>query len=122
MVTSQNSNDDSAVLDSTASFISEVPGRTLGDKKIAYDVLKYIPEESAEHYKFVPLAVEDGVLEVGMVDPDNLEGIDALNFITKSTGMPFKVFHISAGDLNSVLQMYRGLSGDVERAVYDLET
>jgi len=79
----------------TASVQGPVPVRTLGDKKVAYDVLRQIPEESAEHYKLVPLAVADGVLEVGMLDPDNLDGIDALNFIARNTGIPFKVFQIS---------------------------
>src|SRR3989344_4476422 len=99
-----------------------VPTRTLSDKKIAYDVLHYIPEESAEHYKLVPLAVVDGVLEVGMTDLDNLGGIDALNFMTRKSGMPFKVFRISEEDFERVLKMYRGLSGEVERALSDLET
>jgi len=101
---------------------SEVPVRPLGDKKIAYDVLRYIPEESSEHYKIVPIAIADGVLEVGMVDPDNLAGIDALNFIARNTGMPFKVFRISEEDFGRVLKMYRGLGGAVERAVSDLQT
>ncbi|MCR4280776.1 MAG: GspE/PulE family protein [Candidatus Kaiserbacteria bacterium] len=99
-----------------------VPTRTLGDKRISYDVLHYIPEESAEHYKLVPLAVTDGVLEVGMTDLDNLGGIDALNFMTRKSGMPFKVFRISEEDFERVLKMYRGLSGEVEKAVSDLET
>ena len=103
-------------------FNTEVPERVLGDKKIAYDVLRFIPEESAEHYRLAPLAVEDGVLEVGMIDPDNISGIDALNFVTKNTGMPFKVFRISEDDFERVLKMYRGLSGEVDRAVSDLAT
>lgn len=99
-----------------------VPRRTLGDKKVAYDVLRHIPEESAEHYKLVPLAVEDGVLEVGMLDPDNLDGIDALNFIARNTGMPFKVFQVSEEDFGRVMKMYRGLGGEVDRAISDLES
>lgn len=106
----------------SVNIASEVPQKSLGDRKVAYDVLRYIPEESAEHYKIVPLAIEDGVLEVGMVDPDNLGGIDALNFIARNTGMPFKVFGISEDDFERVLNMYRGLGGEVERAVSDLQT
>ncbi|MDO8561730.1 MAG: GspE/PulE family protein [bacterium] len=106
----------------TISYDEEGSRRVLGDKKITYDVLHYIPEESAEHYKLVPLAVVDGVLEVGMTDLDNLAGIDALNFMTRKSGMPFKVFSISEEDFNRVLKMYRGLSGEVQRAVSDLET
>lgn len=99
-----------------------VPVRTLGDNKVPYDVLHYIPEESAEHYRLAPLSVADGVLEVGMVDPEDIGGFDALNFIARSTGMPFKVFRISKEDFEKILAMYRGLGGEVERAVVDLET
>ena len=106
----------------TAPLQTAVPRRVLGDKKVAYDVLRHIPEESAEHYKVVPLAVEDGVLEVGMLDPDNLGGIDALNFIARNTGMPFKVFQVSEEDFARVMKMYRGLGGEVDRAVLDLES
>ena len=49
----------------------EIPTRELGDAKVPYDVLKFIPQESAEHYHLAPLSVVDGVLEIGMLDPDN---------------------------------------------------
>ena len=42
------------------------------EQTISQVVLKYIPEESARHYRIMPLAVEDGVLIVGANDPDNL--------------------------------------------------
>src|SRR3990167_7897711 len=73
----------------------EVPMRELGETKVPYDVLRYIPEESAKHYQLAPLAGGDGVLEIGMVDPEDIQGFDALNFIARPTGMPFKVFRIS---------------------------
>lgn len=96
--------------------------RALGEGKISYDVLRYIPEESAQHYKLAPLAVVDDVLEVGMVDPDDIRGFDALNFIARNTGMPFKVYRISAEDFDRILKMYRGLGGEVDQAITDLET
>src|SRR3954469_294408 len=102
--------------------VLEVPTRELGDAKIAYDILHYIPQESAEHYKIAPLAVVEGVLEVGMVDPENFQGIDALNFIARATGMPFKVLKISQQDLEKVLVMYRGLGGTVDQAITDMQS
>ncbi len=98
------------------------PARQLGDGKIPYDTLKYVPEESAAHYRFVPLSVNEDVLEVGMVDPDDLEAIDALNFITRTSGLPYKVFRITPEDFDKVIQMYRGLGGDMEVAVNELES
>jgi type IV pilus assembly protein PilB len=96
------------------------PIRAIEDKKIPYDVLKYIPEESAMHYQIVPLSVVEGVLEVGMVDPENISAVDALSFIARKTGMPFKIFRISPEDFAKVETMYKGLGGDVDRALSDL--
>ena len=110
-----------AAADASA-LATDTPARQLTQEKIPYDVLRYIPEESAEHYQIAPLAVADNVLEVGMVDPDNIQAVDALNFIARATGMPFKIFRISSDDFGRILEMYRGLTGDVERAVSDLQT
>jgi type IV pilus assembly protein PilB len=99
---------------------SAVPVRALGKESVPYEVLRLIPEESARHYRLVPIGVDDGVLEVGMVDPDDIAGVDALNFIARASGMPFKLFRITDEDCDKVLAMYRGLGGDVDRAVSDL--
>lgn len=106
----------------TASAAFGVPERTLADTKIPYEVLKHIPQESAEHYRFAPIGIADGVLEVGMVDPDSIAGVDALNFIARKIGMPFKVFKISEADFARIVRMYQGLGGDVDRALTDLES
>ena len=98
------------------------PPRTLADTKVPYEVLRYIPEESATHYHLAPLGVQDGVLEIGMVDPADIQAVDALNFITRTSGMPYKIFQISPADFDRVLAMYRGLGGQVEQAVTELES
>ncbi len=100
----------------------QVPIKVLGDKEIPFDVLKYIPEESAVHYKFIPLGVTAGVLEVGIVDPDNIEARDALNFISARANMPFKMFIVSDDDFNRALGYYKGLGGEVNKALTDLES
>ena len=55
----------------------QIPTRDLTEVEIPYDILKYIPEESAMHYQIIPLDLKDGVLEVGIVNPDNIEARDA---------------------------------------------
>ncbi len=100
---------------------AEVPLRSLGDTKVPYEVLHYVPEESATHYRLVPIGISEGVLEVGMLDPEDIHGIDALNFIARTSGMPFKVFQISQEDFDRAIAMYRGLGGEVDRAVTDLQ-
>ncbi|HEY4494578.1 MAG TPA: ATPase, T2SS/T4P/T4SS family [Candidatus Paceibacterota bacterium] len=99
-----------------------IPVKSLGDTTVPFEALEYIPEESAAHYKFVPLSIKDGMLEVGVVDPDNIEARDALNFIAAKKNIPYKVYMISLDDYNKVIESYKGLSGEVSKALSELET
>ncbi|MEK7185650.1 MAG: GspE/PulE family protein [Patescibacteria group bacterium] len=110
------------VVASTIGEYFKIPMKELGERTIPAETLAYVPEESAEHYRFVPLEVRDGVLEVGIVDPDNIEAKDALNFISSRIDMPFKLFVISETDFLAVLEMYKGLTEEVGKALYQLGT
>jgi type IV pilus assembly protein PilB len=109
-----------AVLDAKSKHIG-VPIRRLGDKQIAHDALGYIPEESATYYKVLPLAVVDGALEVGMVDPENIEARDALQFISSQMKVPFKVYLISLEDFEKGVESYRDLAGEVTEALSEID-
>jgi type IV pilus assembly protein PilB len=100
----------------------KVPTRTLGEDTIPFDVLRYVPEESARFYHFAPLGIADGALEIGITDPDNLEARDALNFISTRAGMPYKLFLLSDTDFAKLLEQYKGLSGEVGQALSEIET
>src|SRR3989344_6417930 len=101
---------------------TEVPIKDLEGKKIPYDVLRYIPEESAVYYKFAPIGLVDGTLEVGMTNPDNVAARDALQFIVSKTNLPFKIFAISQKDFDEILESYKGLRGEVGKALGELDT
>ncbi|MCB9806125.1 type II/IV secretion system protein [Candidatus Nomurabacteria bacterium] len=100
----------------------KVPYRDLSNVDVPFDILKYIPEESADYYKFVPIDLKDGFLEVGVMNPNDLEARDALNFIASKNDVPFKIFLISEEDFKHVLEVYKGLSGQVTRALSEFET
>lgn len=97
-----------------------VPVKFLKGERIAGEILKQIPEESARHYQFVPLGIVDGILEVGFVDPENLESTDALQFISSKIGMPFKIYLVSEADFKEVLASYTGITGEVGKALTEL--
>src|SRR3989338_6838356 len=101
---------------------SLIPSRSLKDFNISGKVLEYIPQDSAEHYRVVPLSIKDGVLEVGAVDPNDLEARDALNFISARIGMPYKLFLISEEDFKEAIDKYEGLSGEVTKALTELDS
>ncbi len=110
-----------ALLSAKAEYY-EVPSVDLNDKDIPFETLNYIPEESAVHYKVVPIALHDSVLEVGVVDPDSIETMDALNFIASRLHVRFKLFVITEADFIKILTAYKGFSGEVTKALTDLET
>ena len=101
--------------------ITDIPVKNLDSKRIPFEVLKYIPEDAVAHYRFIPLEVKSGVLEVGMVDPDDIEARDALQFISSKNNLPFKIFLISPEDFAEASKSYEGLSGQVDEALDQLE-
>ncbi len=113
---------------SVADILKEVgdsyglPSRILGDPPANEEVFKYIPIDSARHYGFVPLDLKDGALEVGIIDPDNIEALDALQFISGKVGIPYKIFFITKQDFDRVVDAYQNLSGEVGTALseYDM--
>jgi type IV pilus assembly protein PilB len=98
-----------------------IPYRVLPGELSDQRALSYIPEESARHYQFVPIEVVDGALSVGILDPDNIEALDALQFISSRVGMPYKLFLITHADFDKVLQEYENLSGEVGEALTEFE-
>ena len=90
-----------------------VPVYELKGQKVDVEVLKFLPEESARLYQFAPLGVKDGVLEIGMFDPANIEAREAIKFIASKTNIPFKIYVISGADLETVLEEYKSLGGEV---------
>ncbi|HUY05367.1 MAG TPA: GspE/PulE family protein [Candidatus Paceibacterota bacterium] len=99
-----------------------IPSRILGEPPADQEVFSYIPIESARHYGFVPLDKVEGALEVGITDPDNIEAIDALQFISGKIGIPYKIVLITTQDFDRVLEGYKNLTGEIGRALSEYET
>ncbi|MBI2109173.1 MAG: type II/IV secretion system protein [Parcubacteria group bacterium] len=99
-----------------------VPAKNIDPAAVSAELLRYIPEESVLHYHFIPIGFADGVLEVGVIDPDNMEARDALQFIASKLGVPFKIFLISKSNFDALLENYRGLTGEVHQALSEIES
>src|SRR3989338_5527693 len=66
---------------------------------IPEEILTYIPEESAMHYRVVPLFVEDEVLVVGVNDPENLQIREVLNFVSTKYNLAYKLVFMLEPDI-----------------------
>lgn len=101
----------------------DLPVRSVNaETKIDSEILKYLSVESARHYGIIPLSVEDGVLVVGITDPENLTFRDALNFITAKHQLPYRLVYILERDFEIALKAYENLSGEVGNVLTELET
>ena len=98
-----------------------MPFLDLQNREVSFDVLSYIPEESARFYKIVPIGTENNVLEIGVVDPENVETQNAITFISSRISMPIKAFLIRQEDFNRIIESYKGLSGEVSQALTEIE-
>ncbi len=91
------------------------------EDEVTEEILSYIPEDSARHYKIIPLKVEDEVLVVGVNDPEDLQIREVLSFISSKHGLPYKLVFMLKADLEKALQAYDNLTGEVDEALTSLE-
>lgn len=104
-----------------ASFY-KIPYQKVEGSDLTQEVLKYISEDSARHYKFVPIGFADQVLSIGVTEPENMEAMNALQFISVKQGLPFKVFLISNSDFLSAMENYKTSTDEIDRAVGELNS
>ncbi len=103
------------------SALTGYPVKYLGGIQVPLEVLRDIPEESVRHYKIIPLGRHEGFLDIGMLYPDDVASHEALKFVASRVNLPVRIFIITPTDLQSVLQEYRSLSGEVTKALGEFE-
>ncbi|MDB5255138.1 MAG: ral secretion pathway protein [Candidatus Nomurabacteria bacterium] len=108
-----------AIAQAKATFY-RLPYAHVDEQRVFNQASQYIPEEAARQYKFVPIAFEDQVLSIGVTEPENMEAMNALQFMSVKLGIPFKVFLISPGDFNKVMEGYRAGAQTVDHEVEEL--
>ncbi|HAJ44552.1 MAG: type II secretion system protein E [Candidatus Azambacteria bacterium GW2011_GWE1_42_9] len=88
--------------------------------RIPPDVLILIPEDSARHYKMIPMALSGNVLDVGLVDPNDVKAQEALNFLASRNGLVARISQISEEEWAGLIKQYAGLGEEVGEALEGL--
>lgn len=113
--------DDATILNVKSDYYG-IQKRSVDPQQVSFDTLKYIPEDSVRYYKFVPIGVSDtGILEVGILDPEDIEARNALQFISSKNNVAYETYLISQSDFDALLENYKGLGAQTDEAVEDLE-
>ncbi len=111
---------DDAVILSAKSEYYGVKKRDVVYEDVDDTIIKRIPEESARTYQMVAFGeTADGVLEVGMLDPRNIEAQNVLQFITSETGTPYNIYILTEYGYDSLMKKYQGLSGEISDVIHD---
>ena len=100
-----------------------VPIKNIDPKSVPLSVLRLIPVDSAKIYHFIPINLTDSFLEIGIIDPENIQAIDALTFITTKLNKPFKLFLIANSVYKDLIDKYEGDSvNEVDQALNELDS
>jgi type IV pilus assembly protein PilB len=101
--------------------IFNIPTKTVDPSLITTSILKIIPSETAKTYHFVPIGISNNILEIGIIDPENVQAIDVLTFITAKLDKPFKLYLISNSVFNKIVDKYDALGSEVGQALSELD-
>lgn len=104
------------------SKILNIPLKKISPEEISLKILELIPQESAKFYLMIPIGMENSILEVGMVYPEDLKAKEALKFLARQGKFSYNIFLITFTDFKEVLKKYRTLKKEVTTALEELET
>jgi type IV pilus assembly protein PilB len=101
----------------------QVPAFTISEGfRLTQEILNHVPQDSAVHYRIIPLGVEDNILQVGASNPDDLQMREALNFISGKNNLTYKLYYLLDAEVSQLQQYYANLKGDVGDALESLES
>ena len=93
---------------------SEVMFMDIAHMTIDKDILGLVPLSLAQRYGAVPIDLQEGVLTVAMIDP---EDFDAMQVIRKETGLAVRPVLTTKDDIIAVLDQYTGLQAELQEVI-----
>ncbi|HYU64772.1 MAG TPA: GspE/PulE family protein [Candidatus Paceibacterota bacterium] len=84
------------------------------------DALQEVSEDVSAFYKIVPFAKDSVVLRIGILNPEDIDALEALKFIASDKGLALEKYLISYRDFENTLKNYLTLTGEVGKALESL--
>ncbi|MEK7151643.1 MAG: ATPase, T2SS/T4P/T4SS family [Patescibacteria group bacterium] len=99
------------------SKIYQLPVAEIFGTEIDREITQNIPENIVFLYKILPFAKEGGVLKVGLINPENIDALEAIKFIASDSGLNLEKYLISYKDFENVRKTFRTLTTEVGKAL-----
>jgi type IV pilus assembly protein PilB len=97
-----------------------VPYKKIDAEAIDAKLMALVPEETARTYQVIPISLQDNLLVLGMLHPEEPKAQDAMKFIARQNHVNLGVYLISYNDLQAVLRKYSPYRAEIDRAVASL--
>ncbi len=107
---------DEALLGKKGEFY-HLPAIDLSTATIARSVLELLPKEIVTNYQIVPFAFGQDKIKVAMLNPENLEAREAVDFLARQRGWDTSFHVMTAAGLKHALEQYGNLSSEVKEAL-----
>lgn len=99
------------------SEIYSLPIIKLSDIEVNKEVSKEITPDVTSFYKLIPFAKDGDTLKVGIVNPEDIDALEALKFIAADKKLNLERYIIGTNDFNSLANSYRTLGVEVGKAL-----
>jgi type IV pilus assembly protein PilB len=97
------------------SELTEIPFVHLEPKSIDQKLLKLIPEKTAKRYNAVVFAEKDGVKQLAIEDPEDVQAVD---FIQKRLGSKPALYIATKENISLAIDLYRGeMSSEITKVI-----
>lgn len=97
--------------------IYKLPIIDISGLEIDQQVSKRISDSAVNFYKIIPFAEENGVLRVALLNPENIDALQALKFIASDQEISFEKYLISYQDFHNLYRSFRSLTTEVGKAL-----
>lgn len=102
------------------SRLYHLPIIKLEEVQLNAEALKEISEDVISFYKIAPFAKEGNVLKVGIINPEDIDALEALKFIATDKGLRIEKYIIDYRDFEGMAKNYRSLTAEVGKALETL--
>jgi len=98
-----------------------IPYIDLKEMVIDNAVLRDLPERAALFYKFIPFEKAGSDIKIAMVDPTNIDALDALKFISVKQNLNTKIYITSETSFNVVIKQYKKFGEELEDVLKNVD-
>lgn len=85
--------------------------------EVSQELSKEISEDIIRFYGIIPFAKSDSMLSVGILNPEDINALEALKFIAEDRGFTLDKFLVSYKDFDGLLESYTSLLTEVGEAL-----